>query len=200
MDVRSLVTSLPRPGRLTWIGLRTARRGAIDVVSGVEAVAGLGLVGDRRAAPGRRPQPQGKRHVTLLQAEHLPVVGALLGRDPVDPRLLRRNLLVEGCNLRALQGRRFRIGEVELEGTGECHPCSRMEEALGPGGYQAMRGHGGLNARIVQGGLLRLGDPVDLCPPADGPLGTVSAPEGTSGAAPEGTAGTVSAATADVPA
>jgi MOSC domain-containing protein YiiM len=175
MDVRSLVTSLPRPGRLAWVGLRTVRRGPIEVVTEVEAVAGLGLVGDRRVGPGKRVQPRGKRHVTLVQAEHLPVVGALLGRGPVDPALLRRNLVVEGCNLRALQGRRFRIGDVVLEGTGECHPCSRMEEALGPGGYQAMRGHGGLNARIVEGGTLHVGDLVDLCPPGDGPLGTVSA-------------------------
>jgi MOSC domain-containing protein YiiM len=145
------------------------------VVDEVEALAGVGLVGDRRAGPGQRPQPRGKRHVTLIQAEHLPAVGALLGRDPIDPRLLRRNLVVEGCNLRALRGRRFTVGEVELEGTGGCHPCSRMEEELGAGGYQAMRGHGGLNARILRGGTLRIGDPVQLCPPGDGPLGTTSA-------------------------
>jgi MOSC domain-containing protein YiiM len=173
MDLRSLTSQLPRPGQLTWIGLRTAPRGPIDEVEEVEALAGLGLVGDRRVGAKRRPDPRSRRHVTLVQAEHLPAVGALLGRAPVDPRLLRRNLVVAGCNLRAFQGRRFTIGEVLLEGTGECHPCSRMEETLGPGGYQAMRGHGGLNARIVTGGTLRLGDLVELGPPGDGPLGTV---------------------------
>jgi MOSC domain-containing protein YiiM len=173
MDLHSLTSQLPQPGQLTWIGLRTARRGPVAEVEGVEAVAGLGLVGDRRVGPGRRPDPRGKRHVTLVQAEHLPAIGALLGRGPVDPRALRRNLVVAGCNLRAFQGRRFTIGEVVLEGTGECHPCSRMEETLGPGGYQAVRGHGGLNARIVTGGTLRLGDRVDLGPPGTGPLGTV---------------------------
>jgi MOSC domain-containing protein YiiM len=116
--------------------------------------------------------------VTLLQSEHLPAVGALLGRGPVDPVLLRRNLVVAGCNLRALQGRRFTIGDVELEGTGECHPCSRMEEALGEGGYQAMRGHGGLNARILRGGTLRVGDAVELCAPGEGVFGTSTASRG----------------------
>jgi MOSC domain-containing protein YiiM len=70
---------------------------------------------------------------------------------------LRRNLVVSGVNLLALKGRRFLVGEAMLEGTGPCHPCSRMEEALGPGGLNAMRGHGGLNARVLQGGLIRLG-------------------------------------------
>lgn len=137
----------------------------MDVVHAVEAVAGLGLVGDRRAASVRSPSPRSKRQVTLLQAEHLPVVAALTGRDELDPRLLRRNLVVAGINLAALRDRPFRIGAVALEGTGHCHPCSRMEEVLGPGGYQAVRGHGGLTARITRGGTLRVGDAVDLGPP-----------------------------------
>lgn len=134
-------------------------------------MAGHGLVGDRRlpadvaaplvAARAREPGDGPKRQVTLIQAEHLAVIGALLGRDvAVDPGDLRRNLVVSGLNLRALKGTVFTIGEVVLEASGECHPCSRMEEALGPGGYQAVRGHGGLNARVLRSGILRVGDVV----------------------------------------
>lgn len=166
--VADLTATTAQPGTLRWIGLRTARRGDVEVVPRAEAIADRGLTGDRRAT---RATPGGRRQVTLVQAEHLPVVAALLGRDPVrdpvDPSLLRRNLVVAGINLAALRSRRFTVGEVELEGTGWCHPCSRMEEALGPGGYQAVRHHGGITARIVTGGALHLDDPVVLLPPSD---------------------------------
>lgn len=167
MEIRELLADVPRAGRLSWIGLRRDKRGAVNEVEEVEAVAGLGLAGDRKATG--TPRPQDRRHVTLVQREHLGVVGALLERGPVDPALLRRNLVVEGINLRALHDRRFTIGEAVLEGTGECHPCSRMEEALGRGGYQAMRGHGGLTARVVTGGRLRVGDEVVLLPEDEDP-------------------------------
>ena len=84
----------------------------------------------------------------------------LSGHDAVAPATLRRNLVVSGIPLAALRGRRFRIGDVLLEGTDACDPCSRMEAALGPGGYNAMRGMGGLCARILEGGTLRRGDAV----------------------------------------
>lgn len=120
----------------------------------VQAITGAGLEGDHYS--GR----SGNRGITLLQTEHLPVVAALAGLGEIAPATLRRNLLVSGINLVALKGQRFRIGGTTLEGTGFAHPCSRMEEVLGPGGYNAMRGHGGLCARVIQGGLLRVGDAV----------------------------------------
>jgi hypothetical protein len=55
-------------------------------------------------------------------------------------------------------------GDAVLEGTGPCAPCSRMEEALGPGGYVAMRGHGGILARVVVAGRIRIGDAVRQSP------------------------------------
>ncbi len=147
-----LMATLPRAGRVEWIGLRPARDVLMREISEVVAEAGKGLVGDRYASGS------GKRGITLIQSEHLPAIAALAGHASVNPQLLRRNLVVSGIPLIALKGRRFRIGDVLLEGTDSCDPCSRMEAALGPGGYNAMRGHGGLCARIVEGGTIRIGD------------------------------------------
>ncbi|TMM51332.1 MOSC domain-containing protein [Sulfitobacter sabulilitoris] len=99
----------------------------------------------------------GKRAVTLIQHEHLSVIGAMLGRDPVAPQVMRRNIVVAGVNLAALKGRRIVIGGAVLEITTICAPCSRMEEALGAGGYSAVRGHGGWCARVITPGEIALG-------------------------------------------
>lgn len=153
-ELGRLFGQFPRAGRVRWIGLRPARDVPMQAVDAVEAETGGGLLGDRYAGGS------GKRGVTLIQAEHLPVIAALSGHAEVAPATLRRNLLVAGIPLVALKGRRFRVGGVLLEGTGDCDPCSRMEAALGPGGYNAMRGMGGLCARILEGGVLRVGDAV----------------------------------------
>ena len=147
--------TFPRTGRLDWIGLRPARRVPLLGVNHVEVLADHGLVGDHRAK-----KPGSKRQVTLIQSEHLAAVAALLGRDVVDPALTRRNLVVSGINLLALRDSRFDIGGVVFEGAGLCEPCSRMEEVLGVGGYNAMRGHGGIIARVITGGIIKMGDPV----------------------------------------
>jgi MOSC domain-containing protein YiiM len=148
-----LLAVIPQAGKLEWIGLRPAHRAPVQVVASVRAEAGQGLIGDRHAE-----SPGTKRQVTLIQAEHLPVIAALTGHAAIPPEWLRRNLVVSGINLLALKDRRFRIGAVLLEGTGLCHPCSRMEEALGAGGYNAMRGHGGITARVIESGIIYVGD------------------------------------------
>lgn len=150
-----LMATLPRQGQVEWIGLRPARGQPMIEADGAEAVADGGLAGDRYAGSS------GKRGVTLIQAEHLPAIATLSARPDLQPAWLRRNLVVSGIPLIALKQRRFRIGEVLLEGTEPCDPCSRMEEILGPGGYNAMRGMGGLCARIVSGGHIRRGDAVE---------------------------------------
>ncbi|HEV7270108.1 MOSC domain-containing protein [Pseudoxanthomonas sp.] len=150
-----LMATLPRAGKVEWIGLRPARDQAMVAADAVMAETGGGLVGDRYKGGS------GKRGITLIQAEHLPVIATLAQRPDLVPSLLRRNVVVSGIPLVALKGRRFRIGEAVFEGTEDCDPCSRMEDALGAGGYNAMRGHGGLCARIVEGGTFRLGDAVE---------------------------------------
>lgn len=166
-DLRSLSRRFAGPGRLQAILLRPGRGRPALAVDRAEAHAGQGLVGDRgyrAAGPG-----SGKRQVTLLQAEHLPVIAALAGRPggAIDAALLRRNLVVAGLNLLAARGLFkdqplwLHLGhQVVLEVSGPCEPCSQVEARLGPGGYNAVRGHGGVTARVLQGGALAVGDAV----------------------------------------
>jgi len=160
-ELAKLMATFPREGKVEWIGIRPKRRLPPVAVAEVQALAGVGLAGDHYAS-----KTNGKRQVTLVQFEHLDAVARLLGKPEVQAAALRRNLLVSGINLHALRNRRFRIGAVLLEWAGSCDPCSRMEEVLGPGGYNAMRGHGGIVCRIIEGGAIRLGDPIRPDDPA----------------------------------
>ncbi|HEY4375199.1 MAG TPA: MOSC domain-containing protein [Burkholderiales bacterium] len=171
MNLRELSLQFPRPGRLERILLRPAHRVAVRETDEAQAIAGHGLEGDRIAAGGGG----GKRQVTLMQAEHLPVLAALTAQAAIDARLLRRNLVISGLNLLAARGLfkdqplHLHIGaEVVIEITGPCEPCSRMEEVLGAGGYNALRGHGGVTARVLAGGRLAVGDEVRCVAAAQG--------------------------------
>ncbi|MBX3610446.1 MAG: MOSC domain-containing protein [Hydrogenophaga sp.] len=167
--MHALTAHVPGTGRLQAIVLRGARLVPAELVDQVEAIAGRGLQGDHTAL--RR---SARRQVTLIQAEHLPVIAALT-HQVVKPETLRRNLVISGLNLRAAlnpfagETMHIHIGtSVVLEATGDCAPCSRMETLLGPGGYNAMRGHGGLTARVLAGGLLTVGDQVRIVHAATG--------------------------------
>lgn len=148
-SLSELIARYAQPGRILWIGRRVARRAAMQMLDRVWIDA-QGLTGDHGVSV--------KRAVTLIQQEHLAVIGAMLGRGPVAPADLRRNLVVAGLNLTALRGRRVEVGSTLLEITGPCAPCSRMEETLGRGGYSALRGHGGFCAAVIRPGWVALGD------------------------------------------
>lgn len=171
MSLHELTRRFPSAGTLEAICLRPARDTAAIQVNEGMVIGGRGIEGDRSALSARAAG-SGKRHVTLIQAEHLPVIAALAGRDTVLAYELRRNLVVSGLNLLATRNpfpnaRRFlQIGtSVLLEITGPCDPCSKMETVLGPGGYNAMRGHGGITARVLEGGRIARGDSVTVITP-----------------------------------
>lgn len=147
-------------GHLTWIGLRASADELPRVVESAEVVPEQGLKGDHFRG---RPGGAGTRQVTLIAADALRAASKDLSREEtLDPRLTRRNLVIDGLDLAELRDRRFRIGdEVVLETTGGCPPCAKMDANLGPGGKDALHGRGGLTTRVIRGGLVRIGDRVE---------------------------------------
>jgi MOSC domain-containing protein YiiM len=139
-------------GVLEYIVLRPKRKQDVDIRKEAHLSAGMGIEGDHYAKSG-------KREVTLIQAEHLEAVAAELNME-IPLGITRRNLVVRGTSLMDMISKRLQIGEAVLEITGECHPCSRMNEVLGPGGLKAMANRGGVTAKIVQSGILKIGDRV----------------------------------------
>ena len=159
--IRDLNTPPHIAGRVESIIVRGAPRDPARTVSATQALAGIGLADDRLGKKGE--SELSTRQITLVQAEHLPVIAQLAQLDgvaAVDPVRLRRNLVVSGINLLALRNARVQVGDAVLEVVGPCAPCSRMETEVGPGAYAAMRGHGGMTARVITSGAIRVGDVV----------------------------------------
>lgn len=152
-NIHDLTEQFPRTGQLLWIGIRPARKQSLLAVAEVVVDREFGLAGDHYAGRSK------KRQITLFQFEHLSVIESFLG-NPVAPEMLRRNLLIKGINLLALKNLRFQIGEAVFQATGQCHPCSRMETALGCGAYNALRQHGGITAQVIRSGRIKTGDAV----------------------------------------
>jgi len=152
--MQEMMATLPQEGRVVWIGLRPQPRATPVVVDEAEVTTEHGIVGDHYDSKLKT------RQVTLIQGEHLDAVASMLGVATIDPGDIRRNIVVRGINLLALKDWQFRVGDTVLEFTDLCQPCSLMEANLGVGGYNAMRGHGGITARVIEGGRIRVGDAV----------------------------------------
>ncbi|WP_271271051.1 MOSC domain-containing protein [Aliamphritea hakodatensis] len=156
------VKDLP-PGELSWIGLRPGRKQEMTEVPEVQALETLGLEGDHRC----EKTPGSGRQVTIISEEYIQMIRHFTGLETLPPGVLRRNLVVKNINLTALRHQQFTIGDALFEATALCHPCSRMETALGKGGVAAMLGHGGLCAKILRSGTIRIGDAVIAQPPEE---------------------------------
>ncbi len=167
--LHELVSRFVGAGRVEAIVLRPQRGAPAVFVDETRAEPGRGLIGDRRAQRLGETDAERKRELTLIQHEHLALIGAWTSQTDIDARRLRRNLVISGLNLIAMhspfadQVLVWRIGpEACIEITGTCPPCSRMEAELGPGGYNVLRGHGGMTARVIAGGLIQVGAAVRL--------------------------------------
>ncbi len=143
-------------GKVEWIGVRPGRKQGMHVLSSVQAIAGSGLAGDHRAVKNSASS----RQVSLINFEDIQVVLHLLALKELSPNMLRRNIVVSGINLHAMRYQCLKIGEAVLELRAHCHPCARMEQALGKGAVLALYGHAGYCAVVRQSGRICIGDEV----------------------------------------
>lgn len=157
-SINELKAHYKSPGKVEWIGLRNNKNNDIQQVQAAELLLDHGLVGDKAAL-----KPGSKRQVTLIQAEYFAVMASLLNKNKILPETLRRNVVISGINLSVLHKHFLKINNAVIEITGNCAPCAKMEKALGPGGFNAMRNHGGVNAVVKKGGVIRVGDEVEVC-------------------------------------
>lgn len=153
--VVSLRKTTPGPGRVAGLLVRPGRREPTVGVEFAEIEPGFGLKGDHFSGG-----LNSKRQVTLIAEEDLKAIASFLGIAEVSHGSTRRNILTVGINLHALKNRTFRVGTALLEYAGQCSPCSLMEQTVGAGAYQAMRYRGGIIARVLEAGVVRIGDAV----------------------------------------
>ena len=133
------------------INIRT--RQPMQRLETVSAVAGAGLQGCRHSKPGN------DRAIVLVEAETLDELGLEAGE-------IKESITTRGIKLRGLNpGSQLQIGEsVVLEVSGPCHPCRRMDE-IRQGLQAELQGRRGINARVLVGGQIRLGDSITLAKP-----------------------------------
>lgn len=140
--------------------------------SEVEALAGKGLAGDRYVLGtgfySQTPITPGARELTLIDVEAVAEAARQTGL-PFTTVACRRNLITSGIDLDGLIGQAFTIGEVRCEGVRSCPPCVHLEALTGMKIMRALVRSGGLRARIVQGGTIRVGDQLAVDGPASGP-------------------------------
>lgn len=121
----------------------------------VECVAGMGLRGDRFF--GHKENYKGQ--ITFFAVEVFEDLCRALGVHDKDPGVLRRNAITRGTDLNALVGKEFEVQGIRFEGMAECSPCYWMDRAFAPGAEAALKGRGGLRARILTDGALRASAP-----------------------------------------
>jgi len=155
-SLEQLMGHFPNDGTVEWIGIRPGKKQDLVSVQSISLDPSYGLENDHYS--GR----SGNRQVTLVQAEHLPVIAGLMQLEQVTPGQLRRNIVIRGLNLLALKDRTFSLGDAVLEYTGLWHPGPRMESTLGAGGYNVMRGHGGITARVIKPGRISIGEKISV--------------------------------------
>jgi MOSC domain-containing protein YiiM len=130
--------------------------GPLEAADAVEVKTGAGIAGDR----------YGDKDITLFEAEAIEDLKTNTGIE-LKPSEIRRNVMTRGISLNDLLGHRIRVGEVEAVVTELCHPCSHLQKLTQPGVLRGLVNRGGLNADVIDGGAIRVGDRIEDLGPAE---------------------------------
>jgi MOSC domain-containing protein YiiM len=142
---------------VTHIFIAAAKGAPVKPVDLADAIAGVGLEGDRYAQQRNRTGPDNE--VTLIEAENLEAFTAAT-HLAMTPAMPRRNIVTRGVRLNDLVGKRFRVGEAVFEGVELCEPCRVFQRNTHREALKFFVGKGGLRARIVKDGVVRVGDAI----------------------------------------
>ena len=152
-----------RMGGVHAIFITAAAKAPLFGVPEVRVLAEGGLEGDRYAlGTGAFSRwPGSGRAVTLIEREAIDAILRETGIDLTGGQS-RRNVVTEGVELASLNAKAFRIGTAVLRGARLCAPCAYLERLVGPGVFDAMKGRGGLRADVVEPGVVRVGDSIEV--------------------------------------
>lgn len=150
-------------GRVAAIYTAPVKGAPMERRDEVQAIAGVGLDGDRYASgDGKytRPGDDGLRAITLIEREAVEAARREYEIE-LEEHEARRNVVTEGVPLNHLVGRTFRVGDVVLRGYKLAEPCTYLEGLTRPGVRRALVHRAGLRAEILEGGTMRVGDPIE---------------------------------------
>ena len=146
-------------GKVVEINISPERDVLPEPVERVRAVAGRGLEGEYHFFTGAGTQAERDRELTLIATEALEALETehCIHLSPAESR---RNVATRGIDLNRLEGRRFRVGEVECEGIELCEPCRNLVRLTEPGVLRRLVHRGGLRAAILSEGEIAVGDEI----------------------------------------
>lgn len=152
-------------GTITGIFITPEPEGEIFGVESIEAVAGVGLKGDRNyykqiKLPAEKRKPENE--CTLVEWESIDELNQSGEFGIIQPYDLRRNLVTKNIHLNDLVGRIFTIGEVTAKGIELCEPCRHLEKMTGKKIMKPLVHKAGLRAQIIHGGMIHMGDEIKI--------------------------------------
>jgi len=148
-------------GSIVSINIAEEAAGPMRSISEVRAVPGKGLEGDRyfQHAGTWSDLPGSGREVTLIESEAIEALAREEGIS-IEPGQARRNLVTRGVAVNHLVGVEFSVGAVRLRGMRLAEPCGHLEKLTAHGVRSGLVHRGGLRAKILTEGIIRVGDPV----------------------------------------